>query len=509
MLHKTSLTDVSTFSNRGTSRLLFVAAVLGLTVLCEPELNAAPPTTVVYLQQIPVRNGRQTSLQIPLYPTQLNLGSCPPQSVASTQCLFGPFALSGYGNSVYVSFSSISGDLPAFAWGHQKAAEVQSTSNTSYNWGADTNFLSLENKGATSVEYTVSFYFDGLTAPNPADLFLVVAGLASGTTVKLLSPQTGHNAGEFTFPPYKGYSGSSPTVAASASAWTFSGHPSGGSDPYNTGWDLYQPDSPNLRVLSLDVNQQPGDGIGLTLGYRGCTTLFGNTFFAAGGLPHLYDINTATGAATNPIPINGEWSLAFSAPISPEGTLYALAERTGFYPGGLFTVDPSTGLETLVPNSIGNLYLGGLAADPTTGILYAIDRLGNLSTINGGVLTPVGPVTGSSYVAAMAFDKSGDLFIVDAYSSSLLKVLAPVTAARAAAATSHTLSPTPPLPAGALAIDPWTGKAYYSAAGNLYTLDLTNFTLTLLGPTGTFAPLAGLAFTESPLPKSGACPIGN
>ncbi len=85
MLNKIALTNVPVFSQRGISRSLLVAAVLGLTMFYQPELNAATPTTVAYLQQIPVSGGRTQTYPIPAVLPGVGVG------------MYGPFNLPGYG----------------------------------------------------------------------------------------------------------------------------------------------------------------------------------------------------------------------------------------------------------------------------------------------------------------------------------------------------------------------------------------------------------------------------
>ncbi len=273
-------------------------------------------------------------------------------------------------------------------------------------------------------------------------------------------------------------------------------------------------------MLSIQVAHVFGDGIGFMLGYRACNTLVGNSPYIvtpvtpANGDGVLYDINTVTGAALLPglkLPVNA-FGIAFT-PSSPSGTLYALANH------GLYSVNPM-GKATLVATPIPSTSPGGLAADPSTGILYGVDRMGNLFKVISGVVTSVGRVGGTyshglPQLSAMAFDNSGNLFIVDD-GLYLLKVSAPVSPTTVTSATGITLTGHTNLPGIGLAIDPLGGTAYYAQHDQLYTLDLTTGTLGLIGKLGipfdpgTFLPgagyLEGLTFVESPLPPSGVCP---
>jgi len=482
--------------------VLLAMAILTLA-LAVPSANAQ--TTVGYLQQKPLGFKGPPQYQIPPDPAS------GPASKWVGAGYYGPFNLPGY-SDVYVDVSPDNGpygDVPELTWGHETPAQLQSTSNRLYDWGTDTDFLHFYNTSASTNKYKITFYFDAVSAPNTSDLFVVVLGLANGTTATV-SPGTGTNVGEYTLPETGLYSSTSKTAFKNgtfSSGW----YQGSGTDPKNTGWDLYQPPkSKNLRVLLLDVSQEPRDGIGFTLGYRVCSTLVGNWEDALNPyLQDLYDINPTVPGATNLRQIVGPWGgpsrIAFS-PISPSGTLYALADN-----GALFTVDPIRGgtptpvtPATSFPSLV---FGGGFAADPTTGILYGVDSAGNLFSDSNGVVQ-VGTVDdGDPYerLSAMAFDHSGKLFIVDAGNYSLLtvdKATAKMTSSIALKFSYHGASGD-----AVLAIDPWSETAYYTEGGDLYSLDLVSGNVTSIGGVSvTAAGLWGLTFIESPLPQSGVCP---
>jgi hypothetical protein len=272
-----------------------------------------------------------------------------------------------------------------------------------------------------------------------------------------------------------------------------------------------------LTELSLNVTQAPGDGIAFTLGYKVCPNLVGN-FILAGPVVEgsLFDLNMANGAATRTA-LPAGLSVAFS-PISPLGTLYELYSGNGS--GGLITVNPINGVTTPVITfkPIGH----ALAADPTTGNLYFVDASENLYAItSGGVVVSFGAIgTKSSdpvhIVSAMAFDTSGNLFLVDYGNSLLLEISAPATPGLLSQASVET--PTQILPitpslqshgvggSAGLAIDPWNGTVYYADASGLYTINPVNnsYQMSRVGPTGgypaTVTGVTGLTFME------GACP---
>jgi len=419
----------------------------------------------------------------------------------------------------------LSGNVPNLAWGHEKTAEHQQTSNGLYNWGTDTDTLSLENKTGSSVTYTITFYFDGSAPPNPSDLFLIVVGLSAGntgtgTTATIVAGATpsapGKNVGEYSFPGTNcACSGSAPTIFSPSTLTFRSGYDGpDDTDLYNTGWDLYQPNNPSLSFLQIQVTQVAGDGIGFTLGYRVCTTLVGlaNEFGPGYNSPTLYDISTTYGWTSNPRPTSAAWGLAFS-PVSARGTLYAASTKA------LSTVDLANGLNgsptTFLPPPPSFLYSygGGLTSDPLSGALYAIDYQGDLLTgLPGNPLSAVGKLHGSIplsypnstvFIVAMAVDNSGNLWVVDTGNGYLLKV----NAGSAQAIGGFKLSPRPVESLwAALAIDPWSGTAYYADGSNsLYNLDLGTGALapigSIIGSTrGSTEWLNGLAFTV------GACP---
>jgi hypothetical protein len=183
--------------------------------------------------------------------------------------------LPGYG-LVNVAWS------PATAYSHQIEPFSPNGVAGPFAWGATADVLNMfANNGAE--KYTVTFTFlNG--PPDPRKLLLVVAGLASGTTATVIQGAVASNTAvsgllyeyQFTYAAYKtacGCNGSSPTVLTGnvlSSGWTSTS----GLDQVNTGWALFQATSPiaidtgtRLPTLSVTVNQQLGDGIGLTLGY--------------------------------------------------------------------------------------------------------------------------------------------------------------------------------------------------------------------------------------------------
>jgi len=218
----------------------------------------------------------------------------------------------------------------------------------------------------------------------------------------------------------------------------------------------------------------------------------------------LYDINPATGAATNPRSLGVGWALAFS----PAGILYGITQ-----PGGtpasnmLYTVNPATGAATAVaPANPGIGVEGDMAFDYTTGILYAINGGGSLYTVNtsNGLFSLIGNVPGALDLSAMAFDAAGNLYAVDTAATKLIRI----DKTTAAVLGSASLNPPPNGGVAGLAFDPGSGVLYFASGSgttdNLYTVNPTSGAMTLVGPlSGTVDGVASLAFTRPA--KPGCC----
>jgi hypothetical protein len=163
------------------------------------------------------------------------------------------YNLPGYGN-VQVS---VTNNIPV-TYFDQINAYNQSAGG--YSWLTDTQRFSILNTTSAPEQYQFDFTFLS-GAPNPADLELVVVGLAVGTTAIVSQPGT--LMGEYTFPA-SGFYPAGPSSTTNFGGLTFSSN--GNGDLLNTGWALYQA-SGSFTNLSLLVNQISGDGIGFTLGY--------------------------------------------------------------------------------------------------------------------------------------------------------------------------------------------------------------------------------------------------
>jgi hypothetical protein len=158
----------------------------------------------------------------------------------------------------------------------QTGAYNKQTSNGNYDWGTDTQRFDIYNTDSHTITYDLSFSFLSPGGPpNLSDLILAVVGLGSGTTATVVTTPVINIGtdipalvGEYQFPTTASGLPTSPTVLTGS---TFSSGWSSGSishtDPLNTGWALAQFTGPPLTSLNLEVSQEPGDGIGFTVGY--------------------------------------------------------------------------------------------------------------------------------------------------------------------------------------------------------------------------------------------------
>ena len=136
-----------------------------------------------------------------------------------------------------------------------------------YTWGTDTQRFDVYNTTSSYETYTFNFNFSS-GAPDMNRLVLVVAGLGYNTSATVNQAGAGFLAGEYTFSPDGSYTSSSKTLLNGTKLTSgYDANPSG-NDPYNTGWALYQPNSNDFfTTLSVQFDQEPGDGVGITLGY--------------------------------------------------------------------------------------------------------------------------------------------------------------------------------------------------------------------------------------------------
>ena len=210
----------------------------------------------------------------------------------------------------------------------------------------------------------------------------------------------------------------------------------------------------------------------------------------------LYDLNTTNGAPSNSRNVgNKVTAIAYA----PWGTLYGVSH--GFptdvpIGGQLFTIVESTGFPTLVATMDTFIATeGDIAFDPTSGTLYAVDGEGQLFTINttNGQGAVIGDISSSNIdISAIAFDAAGNLFAVDSFGPSLLKV----NKANAAVISTKPLSPVNQ-EVGGLAFRPSNGILFHASgysSSKLDTVDPNTGNATAVGPIPVNGGIWGLTF---------------
>ena len=213
----------------------------------------------------------------------------------------------------------------------------------------------------------------------------------------------------------------------------------------------------------------------------------------------LHDINTSNGVPTNPRVVGNKVN---SIALSPTGILYGVSQGTpGDVPpgGNLYQIHIPTGVPTFIATL--DMFVvteGDIACDPTTGLLYAVDGPGTLFRINTttGAGTFVGNIGTTLDLSAMTFDAAGNLYVVDSFGPTLLKV----------DKNNGTILDTVPLDpvnqeVGGLAFHP--GGALFYAGGTssiLYTLNTTTGAAFTVGPVPVSSGVWGLAFAPDPTP---------
>lgn len=232
----------------------------------------------------------------------------------------------------------------------------------------------------------------------------------------------------------------------------------------------------------------------------------------------LVNIDPPTGAATNPrdTGINFMAGIAFQPTT---GQLFGLTSFASNPANALVRINSATGVPTLVGlTGLPTVVEGDLAFNPVNGLLYGIQEVGpggtqeRLFIVNPttGFATIVGDVPSPGDLSAMAFSPFGVLYAIDTSgtANSLLHTLDAVTAA-----ITSTIELNANLGSGAgMTFDPATGTAYVADGGvgaqnSLFLLDPSLGILTLIGPVGVPAGIAGLAVAVVPEPTS-VCYIG-
>jgi len=215
----------------------------------------------------------------------------------------------------------------------------------------------------------------------------------------------------------------------------------------------------------------------------------------------LYDIDLSMGTASNPR--NTGINPLAGIELSEDGTLYGLSTfGSSPSPNSLFKIDPTTGVSTVIGITGIEVTEGGLAFDPTSGLLYGCQASGPdlLYTLdlNSGQAEVKGTILSSGDVSAISFDNSGSLYAIDRLEQSLLK-LDPFTADIIKSVELN-------ISLGSIMgmdFDPSSGLMYVAdgstdGTDTLYTVDLSTGVLSPVGPTGLKGGLSGLAIVPEP-----------
>ena len=245
------------------------------------------------------------------------------------------------------------------------------------------------------------------------------------------------------------------------------------------------------------------------------TPLLGNSVASTGAPATLYDVDPATGAATNPrsLGVNSVVGITFG----PGGTLYGLMTFAGTFPNSLVRIDPVTGNTTVVgATGLDNVFEGDIAFNPATGLLYGLtDTAGaadrrNLFTMNPatGAATVVGHIAGVSDPSALAFSPAGVLYMIDNRNGGPPDRLYRLDPSTAVTTAGVDLS-SPLGSVSGMAFDPADGTLFLAdgstgGSDSLYTVDPSTGSMTRIGGTGPLAPdgLGGLAFVPEPGPPA-------
>lgn len=208
----------------------------------------------------------------------------------------------------------------------------------------------------------------------------------------------------------------------------------------------------------------------------------------------IYDVDPATGLATNPRESGLDTILELA--FSPDGDLFA----ADFSSSSVFRITPGGNPPEVVVDLISVGDLVGIAFDPTTGVLYGSVRfVANISElytldIETGTATLIGGA--GSFPGAIAIDPQGRLFLREQILPNLVEldkitahVLNTVTLSLDLGRAGMTFSQDGTL----FIVD---GEA--DATDTLYTLNPTTGILTSIGHTGLDNGLVGLAYIPEP-----------
>lgn len=147
----------------------------------------------------------------------------------------------------------------------------------------------------------------------------------------------------------------------------------------------------NLAISITDLALQPGTN-----------TLYGTSLSEVDFINSIYTIDPATGVATL---IGSTGVTGATLAFGPDGTLYqtsAVFDEVGFVAGYLNTLDPDTGAVLTTSNPFTLAHVGGLAVRPTDGVIFA-------SGGDEGDIYTLSPTGAQTFVGLTSVGGVGDL----------------------------------------------------------------------------------------------------
>lgn len=224
---------------------------------------------------------------------------------------------------------------------------------------------------------------------------------------------------------------------------------------------------------------------------------------ASGHMSHLWDVDPATGAVSNPRSTGLRQVIGIA--MHPSNTaLYAVTTFGASPANSLFRIDIATGASTWIgPLGIGSIYEGDLAFGDD-GTLYGIQgsKLYKINTSTGAA-TLVGNPLGQDY-SFLSFNGSNKMFAIDngSVAGAATNYLKELNKTTAGVVTSQPLSMTlggyggmdwNQLGGHMWVADGQDPGGYYPPNRKLFRLDTGSGALTVVGPLGLSHGLTGLA----------------
>jgi len=233
------------------------------------------------------------------------------------------------------------------------------------------------------------------------------------------------------------------------------------------------------------------------------------TLIACAEFGHLYNVDTSDGVFEYERPSHDRRMSGIA--FSPDGDLYGISSPERNFPSRLYRIDPTTGNTTLIDetgitstsNVPGEM---DIRFDPLSGKLFCIEFGRNLVKIDPTTAqrTLVGEIeTDEGNYSAIAFDRAGTLFMLDAVNLKM-SVVDPLSGEVLSSIPISGLSGIEDALAG-MDFDPMTNQLYIATRGpqgsistGLFSFDLSTGVATSVGR-GFNA--TGLAFVPAPVPE--------